>query len=245
MNYLNASCRGLLGGHPACVDFGEFKTEIILPRYGRTEANQLIYFTREEVGCIKDVELADRHSVVVPLPECCIWDEVWLSIFGCSTRHIPAFTASLIYGREQIEGQSGWVQTLEQSYLDIQTSLLTASERSLHDEQAYRAKAMARTRAEIDDCLIWLSNNRHIDLRGWTLRLSEDGIEISNRLSPAHYACHETEFGASCVVDDVIRAMGDYRPSLEQHLFYFYAHREHPSDYSFSEKLQTYQLAEM
>ena len=100
MGYLNATSRDLLGGPSAWVDFGDFKTEIILARHGRTEANQLICFRRDEVGCIQGFELTDEHRIVVPLSEGCIWGEVWLSIFGSSIRHVRALTATLFDGRE-------------------------------------------------------------------------------------------------------------------------------------------------
>ncbi|CAN7393757.1 hypothetical protein LJR098_003357 [Rhizobium sp. LjRoot98] len=243
INYVDATCRRPLGGHPGWVEFGALRTDINLPTFGRTEAKQYLYFTSQEVRSLRESELTGDHLIVVPLPEGCLWDEIWDSLFVCSLRQLPAFTATLISGREKIEGRGGRVQTLKQSFVEIQTSLHLAMSHSIHDEQAHRSNAMINVSAAIEDFLLWLEENRHIDIRGWALRLSEDGIEISGRLNIRHDCFHHIELGHDCKIEDVIRAIYDHRVSLEQHLFYLMAKREHPDDYSFSDRLEADCLA--
>lgn len=94
MNFVEATTSGInTGGHPAWVDFGDFSTMVILPSQGRTEANQLAYFNRTEIGCIYESEVSDEYPIVVPLPPNCLWDEIRVSMYGWHSTKIPAFTA--------------------------------------------------------------------------------------------------------------------------------------------------------
>ncbi|KQW82032.1 hypothetical protein [Ensifer sp. Root127] len=236
-DFVDATTSGIHSCGPSWIDFGDFRTTIILPSLGRTEAKQLAYFSRTEIGCIHESELSDKYPIVVPLPPDCLWEEIRVSMFGWYSRRIPAFTAALIHGDEQVDGS---LPPLETAFEEIQTSLLEAAHLSIHDEEAYRADRLLEVTIEIEDCLKWLEENKHIDLEGWTLRLSRDGIEISPRWTAPHWGCSEVEFGPDCTVEHIIAAIHDHIASLEQYLFYFYANREMPTDSSFMDKIETY-----